>query len=84
MRSRQGWSRRPARTGCSTSAIWPIKLPRAIDGEPTTTDDEQSSIEADAVTATKPEQRAALARELQWLAAMLPLGDGNDNFAARR
>jgi formate hydrogenlyase transcriptional activator len=29
----------------------------------------------------KPEQRAALARELQWLAAMLPLGTNNDNFA---
>jgi hypothetical protein len=29
----------------------------------------------------KPEQRAALARELQWLAAMLPLGTSNENFA---
>ena len=32
-------------------------------------------------TDRNPEQRAALARELQWLAAMLPLGTSNDNFA---
>ena len=39
------------------------------------------TIAIDPTPDSKPERRAALARELQWLAAMLPLGTSNDNFA---